>query len=417
MKSGGSSSIVDGGQSCQFLQTEIGLFLLDGDRCQSSVLTLQCSLALPCSECPYCKRWMPSSGQSKADCLCRVCAILRSGSPSEDETTRINEPQCSLIEAIKPSEPRSDFTRRSSDVGIFCEHCALNGSSLPDGRCCRLVNGHVINGTIQIDELSSSNSYDSLCSEKDSESSKCGDEASSSGDSLCRICHCTSTADPSDTLISPCRCAGSLQFVHMSCLLHWLEISSRKLRRPAICELCLYKYRRKRILKYHDITLPECSRRDFGYQTVFLSSIMLMFLSAVFTIICFQLEKNLGINPPGKSDETTTDATQHIENILSTVTLVSGILFFFSFFVAMYAHVKSGVNFFNYVSLCWAINHEWMIEEYKVSRDSHYINKLQEVRKKLHEKQQKLRNQTGNDIHEIEPLRHSDMVAIEISDG
>uniref|UniRef100_A0A1I8A9G7 RING-CH-type domain-containing protein n=1 Tax=Steinernema glaseri TaxID=37863 RepID=A0A1I8A9G7_9BILA len=377
------------------------------------------SLSMPCTECPYCKRSTPATGASNDEpCLCRVCAILRDV-PARDEEPNciVDNQQCSLIETIKPgdSQPHHELTRRSSEIGIFCEHCALNGSPLPDGRCCRLLSAHVTHG---IDQLSSSNSYDSLCSEKDSNGSKCGDEASSSGDSLCRICHCTSTADSSDTLISPCRCSGSLQFVHMSCLLHWLEISSRKLRRPAICELCLYKYRRKRILKYHDITLPECSRRDFGYQTVFLGAILLMFLSAVFTIICFQLEKNLGIVGTGKTDETTpgTDA-QHIENVLSTVTLVSGILFFFSFFVAMYAHIKSGVNFFNYVSLCWAINHEWMIEEYKVSRDSHYINKLQEVRKKLHEKQQKLRNQTGNDTHEIEPLRHSDMVAIEISDG
>lgn len=30
---------------------------------------------------------------------------------------------------------------------------------------------------------------------------------------------------------------------------HWLDISSRKLHRPAVCELCLYKYRRRRVLK------------------------------------------------------------------------------------------------------------------------------------------------------------------------
>ncbi|KAK0394797.1 hypothetical protein QR680_000938 [Steinernema hermaphroditum] len=375
------------------------------------------SLVLPCTECPYCKRCNPMSGQSKNECLCRVCALIRNVPSHDEELNVIDNRQHTLIETIKTGD--EEAIRRSSDIGIFCEHCALNGSPLPDGRCCRLVRApSVTHEPIQIDQLSSSNSYDSLCSEKDSDGSKCGDEASSSGDSLCRICHCTSTADPSDSLISPCRCSGSLQYVHMSCLLHWLEISSRKLRRPAICELCLYKYRRKRILKYHDITLPECSRRDFGYQTVFLSAIMLMFLSAVFTIICFQLEKNLGIVGTGKTDETTPETeAQHIENVLSTVTLVSGILFFFSFFVAMYAHIKSGVNFFNYVSLCWAINHEWMIEEYKVSRDSHYINKLQEVRKKLHEKQQKLRSQTANDTHEIEPLRHGDMVAIEISEG
>lgn len=39
----------------------------------------------------------------------------------------------------------------------------------------------------------------------------------SSHERLCRICHCPSSLN--DNLISPCRCSGSLKYVHMSCLL------------------------------------------------------------------------------------------------------------------------------------------------------------------------------------------------------
>ncbi|VDL67507.1 unnamed protein product [Nippostrongylus brasiliensis] len=83
---------------------------------------------------------------------------------------------------------------------------------------------------------------------------------------------------------------------------------------------------------------------------------------------------------------------EDIENLLSTVTLIAAILFFFSFFVAMYAHIKksifqSGVSFCGYISLCWTSNLEWTIEEYKQSRDSQYLSKLEELRRKINGQQ------------------------------
>ncbi|MCP9262241.1 Zinc finger, C3HC4 type [Dirofilaria immitis] len=63
---------------------------------------------------------------------------------------------------------------------------------------------------------------------------------------FCRICH--SFGNSADPLISPCRCTGSLKYVHISCLLHWLTICTHKLKRPTICELCLYNYRLRNIV-------------------------------------------------------------------------------------------------------------------------------------------------------------------------
>ncbi|CAD6197373.1 unnamed protein product [Caenorhabditis auriculariae] len=244
-----------------------------------------------------------------------------------------------------------------------------------------------------------------------------------SGEALCRICHCCWPPDSNDPLISPCRCSGSLQYVHVSCLMHWLDISSRKLHRPAVCELCLYKYRRRRVLKYREMKLPQCADRDVRYYTIFVFAIIMMFLSAFATIACFQIEKSnasrmnsttvpaplsiLATSSPGavapaavndsrkrphdiitsSSEPRTTGGDEG--GLLSTITLVAAMVFFLSFFLAMYAHVKSGLSFCSYLTLCWSSNLEWSIEEYKHSRDTQYSNKLEELRRKINEKQKK----------------------------
>ncbi|XP_070385521.1 E3 ubiquitin-protein ligase MARCHF11-like [Dermacentor albipictus] len=47
---------------------------------------------------------------------------------------------------------------------------------------------------------------------------------------MCRICH---EGDREDPLVSPCSCTGTMAFVHVSCLEHWLNQ-----RNVDICELC-----------------------------------------------------------------------------------------------------------------------------------------------------------------------------------
>ncbi|KAK3699903.1 hypothetical protein QZH41_016561, partial [Actinostola sp. cb2023] len=57
----------------------------------------------------------------------------------------------------------------------------------------------------------------------------------SSNMEICRICHCE--AEPDQPLISPCNCAGSLRYVHQSCLQKWIKSSDTKK-----CELCYYEF-------------------------------------------------------------------------------------------------------------------------------------------------------------------------------
>uniref|UniRef100_A0A915EEY6 RING-CH-type domain-containing protein n=1 Tax=Ditylenchus dipsaci TaxID=166011 RepID=A0A915EEY6_9BILA len=64
----------------------------------------------------------------------------------------------------------------------------------------------------------------------------------------CRYCHVvnnTTTTSSKKALVAPCRCAGTVQFVHTACLTRWIEVSSRKLYPTPRCELCGYKYRRR----------------------------------------------------------------------------------------------------------------------------------------------------------------------------
>ena len=48
---------------------------------------------------------------------------------------------------------------------------------------------------------------------------------------VCRICRCPGT--PDDPLFHPCRCRGSVRFVHEDCVVAWLRRRAR-----ADCELC-----------------------------------------------------------------------------------------------------------------------------------------------------------------------------------
>ncbi len=53
-----------------------------------------------------------------------------------------------------------------------------------------------------------------------------------SGTKACRICF-----DEAGKFISPCRCTGSLKYVHSHCLKKWIQHSNRR-----ICELCRRPY-------------------------------------------------------------------------------------------------------------------------------------------------------------------------------
>ncbi|KAJ5287080.1 hypothetical protein N7478_002766 [Penicillium angulare] len=63
----------------------------------------------------------------------------------------------------------------------------------------------------------------------------------------CRICHGEATDE--EPLFYPCKCSGSIKFVHQSCLVEWLSHSQKK-----HCELCKTAFR---FTKLYDPNMPQ----------------------------------------------------------------------------------------------------------------------------------------------------------------
>lgn len=98
-------------------------------------------------------------------------------------------------------------------------------------------------------EISRQQSAASICS------SMSKDEA------LCRVCRCGEEAGP---LYYPCKCKGSIRFVHEDCLVEWLRVSHKR-----SCELCLTEFEFKSV--YHDNTPQRLSSLEVLIGTLQLS--------------------------------------------------------------------------------------------------------------------------------------------------
>ncbi|XP_062070373.1 E3 ubiquitin-protein ligase MARCHF8 isoform X2 [Lepus europaeus] len=88
---------------------------------------------------------------------------------------------------------------------------------------------------------------------------------STSGDA-CRICHCE--GDGESPLITPCRCTGSLHFVHQACLQQWIKSSDTR-----CCELCKYEFimetKLKPLRKWEKLQMTPSERRKIMCSVTF----------------------------------------------------------------------------------------------------------------------------------------------------
>ncbi|XP_069876974.1 E3 ubiquitin-protein ligase MARCHF8 isoform X2 [Dipodomys merriami] len=88
---------------------------------------------------------------------------------------------------------------------------------------------------------------------------------STSGDA-CRICHCE--GDDESPLITPCRCTGSLHFVHQACLQQWIKSSDTR-----CCELCKYEFimetKLKPLRKWEKLQMTASERRKIMCSVTF----------------------------------------------------------------------------------------------------------------------------------------------------
>ncbi|CAL4088676.1 unnamed protein product, partial [Meganyctiphanes norvegica] len=88
----------------------------------------------------------------------------------------------------------------------------------------------------------------------------------SSNQDICRICHCE--ADLDSPLIAPCYCAGSLKYVHQSCLQQWIKSSDTK-----CCELCKFNFimhsKIKAFNKWEKLDMSGMERRKIACSVTF----------------------------------------------------------------------------------------------------------------------------------------------------
>ncbi|CAG9530199.1 unnamed protein product [Cercopithifilaria johnstoni] len=269
----------------------------------------------------------------------------------------------------KISKNEIQYNRYShfSDIGVLCETCT--GHSFINGTCPKVQRTVFGSSTLHSSTVTN---YSTLLPNE------------TIVEKFCRICH--SFGSYGDPLISPCRCTGSLKYVHISCLLHWLTICAHNLKRPAICELCLYKYRLRNTIDWQNLRLPSISRHDLRYLIIFIIAVALMFLSSITSLICFCIErkweKNNDTMIEGNS-ETFVKGNNDWETLLSLSTLISAFLFFISLSVAIYAHIKTDTSLMKYLYRLWINNQNWIIEEYLPCRDQRYCNKMEQLRRRL----------------------------------
>uniref|UniRef100_A0A803SPI1 RING-type E3 ubiquitin transferase n=1 Tax=Anolis carolinensis TaxID=28377 RepID=A0A803SPI1_ANOCA len=83
---------------------------------------------------------------------------------------------------------------------------------------------------------------------------------------LCRICQMSSTS-PTNLLIEPCKCTGSLKYVHQECMKKWLQSkinSGSSLEAVTTCELCKDKLH----LNLDDFDIQELHRAHANEQFI-----------------------------------------------------------------------------------------------------------------------------------------------------
>lgn len=183
-------------------------------------------------------------------------------------------------------------------------------------------------------------------------------EASSMLLPICRICH---MPEDEANLIRPCRCAGTMQFIHNSCLMKWLEIKTRKSKKPPKCELCRYQYHRHKKFKFHHWRFPRVSQQDKILHIIFLVNLVIMIACAIATVLCFLSDKGKITKFPRNKVDLTTE---------EIITLSCGVLFFVSFFIAMSVQIKAKHTIYQLFIKFIVQNMEWEIDEYDQSKDN-----------------------------------------------
>uniref|UniRef100_A0A8R1I5S8 RING-CH-type domain-containing protein n=1 Tax=Caenorhabditis japonica TaxID=281687 RepID=A0A8R1I5S8_CAEJA len=210
----------------------------------------------------------------------------------------------------------------------------------------------------------------------------------SASSNMCRICH-TSSSTRSNPLISPCRCSGTLLFVHKACVVRWLEMSTRKMMPSPRCELCGYDYRRGNIFEMRSIHVPRVDRSSCVLNMLFLVTVFIMLFCGYFTIQFIQenaiLKRRLFAHSTnaytwkrrgyfsGNGGET--DGAEGyfsrtpVSSLFDFKVVSCASLFLLSFIVALFTQYRAESTIFRCIFRFFVINQNWMIKNYDIKND------------------------------------------------
>ena len=102
-----------------------------------------------------------------------------------------------------------------------------------------------------------------------------------SNQSICRICH---SGESSERLLNPCKCDGSVKWIHQTCLLKWLRECGM-----ANCELCGEGYKFKWIGSRNMLRVSLTIKfilQSLGYRSMPRDIDADLFLKPIDTILC-----------------------------------------------------------------------------------------------------------------------------------
>ncbi|ETN73652.1 zinc finger, C3HC4 type [Necator americanus] len=187
----------------------------------------------------------------------------------------------------------------------------------------------------------------------------------SSSTALCRICH-TECENARDPFVSPCRCSGSLLYVHRSCLVHWLELSTRKMVPSPRCELCGYNYRRRNCINEaensrHMCGDPEnCCKKSVSQPNDT-------------NFICAN-RRQFDVHYPDLTGQNLTIMRGYrvVSSSLSdddVTVVVCSVLFFAAFFIAVFTQYRAEASVCRVLFRCWTTNRNWTIRHYDIRDD------------------------------------------------
>lgn len=241
---------------------------------------------------------------------------------------------------------------------------------------------------------------------------------------FCKVCHIGSSKN-GDKLISPCRCSGTMQYIHCGCLLKWLEISNRSNEKPISCELCAHEYSWHKKFNYKHLRLPKCSLKDVFLHLIFVAALGVMLFSVLSPMIQKSLAtttqpvtKNNNVVAPSEPEQTinryrrplpSASYHQSFSGQLSTsqdrnsghlakdekYLLICAASFFICFFLAIYVQTKTRDTLCSLIVKFLNMNQTYYITEYDHGQLSQSSNN------KHHQQQQQNNTETSRHDRKI----------------